>query len=262
MRAARIKMDGATAVYHCSSRVVGGQMLLDDLAKETLVVMLTKLAAFCGVDIITYCMMSNHIDVLLRLRAQRELSSAELLERLEAFYGHDGILTVRVRESIEELGHIDPKIHNTLNGRMGNLSVFMKEFKQRFGRWFGFYTQPSSSLWAERFQSVLTEDSPMALRSAAASIDLISVEAGLVDDPKDYRFCGYSAAHGGVATIRQALMGVLEKQDWPQAEAEYRKILFSADRKKKGPVLGDDPKPMIEAFTDAHRSELHPQTTT
>ena len=31
MRLARIKIEGTTAVYHCISRVVGGQRLLDDL---------------------------------------------------------------------------------------------------------------------------------------------------------------------------------------------------------------------------------------
>ena len=56
MRMARIKLEGAAAVYHCISRVVGGQLLLDDGCKEKLVEILGKVAAFCGVDVITYCM--------------------------------------------------------------------------------------------------------------------------------------------------------------------------------------------------------------
>ena len=47
MRMARIKVSGATAVYHCISRVVGGQMLLTDSGKEKLVQILGKLADFC-----------------------------------------------------------------------------------------------------------------------------------------------------------------------------------------------------------------------
>ena len=50
MRMARIKIEGATAVYHCISRIVGGQMLLDDLGKEKLIGLLGKLAEFCGVE--------------------------------------------------------------------------------------------------------------------------------------------------------------------------------------------------------------------
>ena len=50
MRMARIKIQGRCAVYHCISRIVGGQPLLDDLGKETLVRMVRQLAAFCGLE--------------------------------------------------------------------------------------------------------------------------------------------------------------------------------------------------------------------
>jgi len=36
MRMARIKLLDGIAVYHCISRIVGGQFLLDDLGKEKL----------------------------------------------------------------------------------------------------------------------------------------------------------------------------------------------------------------------------------
>ena len=51
MRMARIKLEGGIAVYHCSSRIVGGQLLLDDLCMEKLVELLGKLSAFCGVAV-------------------------------------------------------------------------------------------------------------------------------------------------------------------------------------------------------------------
>jgi len=51
MRMARIKLVGETAVYHCISRVVGGQKLLDSLCKEKLVELLGRLSAFCGVEV-------------------------------------------------------------------------------------------------------------------------------------------------------------------------------------------------------------------
>ena len=50
---ARIKLDGAAVVYHCISRVVGGQLLLDDGCREKLVEILGKVASFCGVEVIT-----------------------------------------------------------------------------------------------------------------------------------------------------------------------------------------------------------------
>lgn len=60
------------------------------------------------------------------------------------------------------------------------------------------------TLWAERFKSVLVEGFGNALETVAAYIDLNPVWAGIVEDPKDYRFCGYAEA---VAKEVKALTG-------------------------------------------------------
>ena len=223
---ARIKLEGVAAVYHCISRVVGGQMLLDDLGKEKLVEILRKLADFCGVEVITYCMMSNHFHLLLRVPVRSELSDAELLEKMTCFYGKKGVLTVLAQESLKLRGKIDQDIRDSVVGRMGDVSAFMKEFKQRFSRWYNKHTGRFGTLWAERFTSLLVEDAPNALRTVAAYVDLNPVRAGLVKDPKDYRFCGYAAALAGASTVRKGLMGFLKAKGWGEAAAEYRMILF------------------------------------
>ena len=40
-------------------------------------------------------------------------------------------------------------------------------------------------MWAERFKSVLVEDQPEVVETVAVYIDLNSVRAGLVEDPKE-----------------------------------------------------------------------------
>jgi hypothetical protein len=59
----------------------------------------------------------------------------------------------------------------------------------------------------ERFKSVLVEDGE-ALRTMAAYIDLNPVRAGMVKDPKDYRWCGYGEAMGGGKAARLGLCQV------------------------------------------------------
>jgi REP element-mobilizing transposase RayT len=223
---ARIKLVGETAVYHCISRVVGGQMLLDSLCKEKLVELLGRLSAFCGVEVLTYCMMSNHFHVLVRVPPPPELSDEALLEKLSVFYGERGVWTVLARESLKDRGRIDADIRESVMSRMGDVSAFMKEFKQRFSRWYNKQTGRFGTLWAERFTSLLVENSPVILRAVAAYIDLNPERAHLVKDPKDYRFCGYTAALVGDSTIRKGLMSFLEPTDWTQAAAEYRLLLF------------------------------------
>lgn len=227
MRMSRLKASAEqSAVYHCISRVVGGQHLLDDLGKERLARLLLKLAAFCGIDVITYCMMGNHFHLLVRVPTRPDPSDAELLQRLEAFYGKKGVLTVLAREGIQSRGGIDPVLRRSLLERMGDVSAFMKEFKQRFSRWYNRHHGRFGTLWAERFKSVLVEDTPGAVRLVAAYIDLNPVRAGLVTDPKDYRFCGYAHALAGNAGLRRGLMSCLKPGNWSEAAAEYRRSLF------------------------------------
>ena len=69
MRQARIKEDAeeGEAVYHCMSRTVNGERLLEDVAKEVLRKQLWQIADYCGLEIITYAIMANHFHVLVRV---------------------------------------------------------------------------------------------------------------------------------------------------------------------------------------------------
>lgn len=227
MRTARIKADpGTTAVYHCVSRVVGGQFLLDDAGKEMLTRLLARLARYHGMQVITYCWMSNHFHLLVRTPGRVELTDAQLLERLEEHLGPRAVMVVVGREALKVQGVIAPDIREALLKRMGDISSFLGELKQRFTCWYNRRNRRFGTLWAERFRSVLVEDVPHPVRTVAAYIDLNPVRAGLVNDPKDYRHCGYAAGLAGDQIIRDGLMSCLEPKAWAEAAAEYRRLLF------------------------------------
>jgi REP element-mobilizing transposase RayT len=82
--------------------------------------------------------------------------------------------------------------------RMWNLASFMKVLKQRFSQWFNGTrpTRRTGTLWEDRYRSVLVEKGT-ALEGMAAYIDLNPIRAGLVSDPKDYRWSGYAEATAG-----------------------------------------------------------------
>ena len=139
MRTARIKLTGRCVTLHCVSRVVAGARLLDDASKEVFVHMLWKLAGFCGLEIVTYCVMVNHFHVLVRIPEPPQLSDEQLIERLVGLYGRKGALTLLARQALKEQGHIYPDVRARLIERMGDVSAFMKELKQRFSRWCNLY---------------------------------------------------------------------------------------------------------------------------
>ena len=231
-------------MYHCISRSVAAEPLFDEVSKETLVGMLWKMAGFCGMEVITYCMMSNHFHVLIRVPEPPQLTDGQLIERMEALYGKKGALTLLAREAMTARGKIDEDIRRKLLERMGDVSAFMKELKQRFSRWFNRRHERFGTLWAERFKSVVVEDRPSSVEAVAAYIDLNPVRAGMVEDPKDYRFCGYAAALAGNALARQGLLSCKLGADWDACAAAYRQRLFvrGGSANQSGKVLIDKEK--------------------
>jgi putative transposase len=89
--------------------------------------------------------------------------------------------------------------------RMWDVSEFMKGVKQCFTQWYNGRTGRKGTLWEERFKSVVVEGAGKALGAMAAYIDLNPVRAGIVEDPKDYRWSGYGAALAGRRRAQEGL---------------------------------------------------------
>ena len=229
MRTPRIKAaPDETGVYHCTSRIVGSQFLLDDACRSHLAQLVLRLAQFCGVQPITLNILDNHFHVLIRIRPPQPICGQELLQRLESFYGKEHSLCLLIRSYVEQDREVPDFIMEPLLKRFSDVSNFMKELKQRFSRWYNLRHQRKGTLWAERFTCSLIEDSSELLKVTAGYIDLNAVRAGIVRDPKDYRDCGYSAALAGNEVYREGIRSVIGKYpDWEHVAAEYRMLIFT-----------------------------------
>ena len=212
MKIRRTKVHGRDAVYHCMTRVVNGERLFKDLEKEMLRKMIWQVADFCGVQVLTYCVMSNHFHVLLRVPDRQDVDDAELMRRYQVLYPKPTKFqadSVKVLTSHLEANSDEAELLRTkLLARMGDVSEYMKAVKQRFSVWYNRNHKRYGTLWADRFKSVLVQGCGNPLQTMAAYIDLNPVRAGIVEDPKDYRFCGYAEAVAGVAKAKQGLVHV------------------------------------------------------
>ncbi|MDR2676398.1 MAG: transposase, partial [Opitutaceae bacterium] len=142
MRTARIKVSPVEgeAVYHCMTRTVNGERLLDDPAKETLRKQLWQVADYCGVQILTYTILSNHFHVLVRVPPAAEISDVELLRRYHVMYPKPTLYQAARLDVIEaQLKTGGPEADAWRKRQlalMGDISQFMKLVKQRFSIWF------------------------------------------------------------------------------------------------------------------------------
>ncbi|HKK18031.1 MAG TPA: transposase [Opitutales bacterium] len=194
------------------TRTVNGERLFGDREKEILRKMLWQVAEFSGVEILTYCIMSNHFHVLVRVPEGQGISDAELMRRYKVLYPkptkYQEASATQMAKTLEQGGEEADAIRGKLLARMSDVSEFMKAVKQRFSVWYNRSHQRYGTLWAERFKSVLVEGQGNPLQTMAAYIDLNSVRAGIVEDPKDYRFCGYAEAIAGEALAKKGLIRV------------------------------------------------------
>jgi len=199
-------------VYHCMTRAVNGERLFHDREKEILRKIIWQMADFSGVEVLTYCVLSNHFHVLIRVMGDQVVSDAELMRRFRVLCPKPTKYQTESAEVMESqlcAGGVEADaIRRKLLARMSDVSEFMKAVKQRFSVWYNRSHQRYGTLWAERFKSVLVEGKGNPLQTMAAYIDLNPVRAGLVADPKDYRFCGYAEAVAGVPEAKRGIIHV------------------------------------------------------
>lgn len=225
MRTRRLKVRDQTAVYHVISRVVGQERLLTPADLEVLRRMVWKLADFCGVEIITYALLSNHFHLLVRVPAPVPLDDAELLRRIRQIHPKPIADLAASALSSSDCVAADAQRRRWL-AQMGDISAYLKALKQRFTRYFNRTHHRIGTLWTERFKSLLVENSPAALKLVAAYIDLNPVRAGLVADPKDYRFCGYAEALAGRRAAQAGLASLFDAAPWKEVRDDYRFIVL------------------------------------
>ncbi|MCC5023584.1 MAG: hypothetical protein J6386_12735 [Candidatus Synoicihabitans palmerolidicus] len=162
--------------------------------------------------------MVNHFHVLVRVPERREVVDADLLHRFGVLYPkptrYQSARIEVVKDQLKANGPEAMAWRQRQLALMGDVSAFMKLLKQRFSVWFKRSHGRFGTLWAERFKSVLVEGRRNPLRTIAAYIDLNAVRAGWVEDPADYRFCGYGEAVAGRLVARRGLSRILVGRAW------------------------------------------------
>ena len=223
------------ACYHCVTRVVERRFAFGAREKEKFVEILRAYEEFCGVQMLTFCIMSNHVHVLVHVpkppeRMPDDAELVRLVRRAELSYPASDLerQLADMRRAGDDVGA--ERLRWRFLRRMWNLASFMQGVKQRFSQWFNGRNDRVGTLWEGRFKSVLVEGTGQTLSTMAAYIDLNPVRAGLVKDPADYRWSGYAEAVVGRKLARLGLkkvvMGVLaSEQPGETARQEMRRLL-------------------------------------
>ncbi len=233
MRKPRLKNEGE-GFYHVTSRCVDRTFRFKDADKTRIVDKMKRMGKFCGVEIGTYAIMSNHFHILLHVLEPKELTDDELVGRISALYGPAKAENLRSTWAnwrkagdVASLGQLEASRWTYLR-RMGDLSIYMQELKQWISRDYNKEHNRKGTLWEERFWSCFLEDSAETLTSVAKYIDTNAVRAGIVDCPEDYRWCGYAEAHAGHTAAQRTLASLFrqsKEMTWDETKERYGRLL-------------------------------------
>lgn len=249
----RILRKNTVSFYHAYSRIVDKQLLIGEAEKRFFHQWMRRLERFCGVEVVTYCLMSNHFHLLLRVPDKDRmpmLDEVRLRELLPLLYSGS-----QLRDAIVELDRAAQastggaeksvwlqEILQRYHARRYDLSSFVKDLKQRFSQWYNGRYQRVGTLWEDKFHSVLVEGDENTLLTMAAYIDLNPIRASLVDDPKDYRWSGYGEAAAGRSGARAGLGKILDHTSfgqnrtmtWRSVGPRYRTLLYGHGERRDG----------------------------
>ena len=256
-----VPLSGEASSYHVMSRSVDGIAHFTDEEKEAFRMLVWRMAKFSGIEVLTYCVMGNHFHLLARVPPKEKFiqrfAGAEgeerLFKHLRLLYSNAYVK--RLRAEIDELRRHGRErdvglVLARFTRRFCDLSLYVKELKERYSRWYNKKHSRRGTLWMARFKSVLVEPGG-AMAMVAAYIDLNPIRAGLVKNPEDYRWCGYAEALAGSKRLRRGLCRAI---GWPidhwessnagrMSGAEiYREKLFEAGMDDERRTTNDDPK--------------------
>ena len=236
MRRPRVKVEGE-GFYHVVSRIGGRRFLIDEAEKGILLGMIRTAAAFSGVELYTYAVMSNHFHLLVRVPRKQEVSDKELLRRMEALYGTPRFLKVLEKWERWTAKKQESRVEEEkarLRARMYDLSQFCKTFKGTYTQDYNKRHDNTGTIWEGRFKSILLEGSWRTLMTVAGYIHLNPVRAEMVAQPEQATNAGYGAACQGdtraitgLVSLVKRVYGVREAT-WAQARDACAEVIAGA----------------------------------
>jgi REP element-mobilizing transposase RayT len=258
MRRVKFLTGKASTSFHLMSRLCEGVPFFDDTEKEALALVLRRMARFCGLHLLTYCVMGNHFHALVRVPDRQEWlktfegngGEARLLIHLRTLYSETFVemLSSQLARWRQD-GREDLALAciNGIKARFCDISIFCKEVKARFARWYNKRHSRRGVLWMARFMSVLVEGHKTAIEKSqayseldalkvmAAYIDLNPVRAGLVETADAYRWSGWGAADGGDADAIAGLCAVVEcePRQWSRGGGRRAYASWVSERRKE-----------------------------
>ena len=176
-------------VYHLYNTIAHSVKFLEDEEKLDLMDRIRRVAEFCGIKLLSWCLMTNHFHLLVYLPPARELSDEEFRERLALLHPEENATFFE--------GFIRGRAPKELSRRMCNIGMFMKMVKQNFTLAYNERTAHRGTMWEGPYKFKKIPFSVRDLSTVAAYQNLNPIRACMADDFVSYPWTSFAAATKG-----------------------------------------------------------------
>ena len=191
------------------SRIAHKVYFLNEEVRDEFIEMIRRAADFCGIELVSWCIMTNHFHLLVYLPRPTNISEEETLRRYGVLKG-SARLKVLVNElsamRTHENGEVDvEKRLKEIQRSMYNIGEFMKIVKQWLTQEYNRRYSHVGTLWESVYRDVLVKETSEELGKRAGYIHLNPIRAAITDDFESYPWSSMTALQRGDEV---ALMGM------------------------------------------------------
>lgn len=206
----RRRVKTPNSIHHLISRIAHRVYFLKEDERNDFISMMYRVADFTCIDLIGWCVMTNHFHIIARLPERRFLSEEEVLQRYRAIHTLEA--TNAFIAEIASLRQSGDKGESAANNRLDRLREkmfsipwFMKILKEWFSKDYNLRTAHSGTMWEAVYtdRDVENELSNMAYR--LAYVHLNPVRAGIESDFAKYLWSSLTMATRGDARALKGL---------------------------------------------------------
>lgn len=207
-------------IYHCIQRVVRRTRLCGkdpltgksfDYRRTWIQDRLKELVRGFAFDILAYCVMENHLHVVLRNRPDilDNWSDRKIVENWKMFFPGDAKSREKMAKTTPgdlastDAPFIKPENFETIKQRLGDISWFMRALAEPIAKTANAEDETTGHFWEGRFKSQIIADET-ALLACCVYVDLNPIRAGAATTPE----------HSLYTSLRARILNRLRKEGY------------------------------------------------
>ena len=175
---------------------------MTDEVRNDFIEMIRRTADFCGIQLVAWCIMSNHFHILAYLPESEDLDEEEILRRYGVLKGsakrsalEKELARLRMNKDGGEAAVAERL--SDISSSMHKIGIFMKIAKQWLTQDYNRHYSHVGTLWESVYKDVLVPDRPAELAKRAAYIHLNPVRAAIGTAFDEYAWSSLTAMRKG-----------------------------------------------------------------